>query len=112
MATKKRMISSQVDFFRESEDDSRRKERRPTSSTYDPASTPLNYIYEYIILFNWNVDLQSPFSHYELTMFKDSDIKPDWIKKSLGVTSRISKLKNLSPFPGQVFSLFAKIELG
>ena len=70
------------------------------------------YLYEFIVLFNWDVDLRSPFSCHELKNFTDSDIKPEWVSKSLGVNSRTAKLRNLSLFPGQVMSLFAKIELG
>lgn len=109
MATQKK--SSQADMFLDGDRDGR-KHKRETSATYDPAAEPYYYLYEFVILFNWNVDLQSPFCDFELNMFKDSDIKPEWISKNLGVNSRISKLRNLSPFPGQVFSLFSKIELG
>lgn len=111
MANTKKRCFSQVDFFRDSDAESRKSKRR-TASTYDPASKPYSYLYEYVILFDWNVDVTSPFFHYKLDLFKDSDIKPEWVSKNLGVKSRISKLKNLSPFPGQVFSLFSKIELG
>lgn len=113
MASRKKRISSQTDLFRDSDMDTRKEKQKPRpSASYDPAQKPYQYLYEYVILFNWDVDLADPFSHYSLNMFKDKDIKPEWISKNLGINSRISKLRNLSPFPGQVFSLFSKIELG
>lgn len=70
------------------------------------------YVYDSIVLFNWNVDLQNPFHHASLSDFRDEDILPHWISKHLGVNARISKLRGLSPCPNDVVSLFAKIELG
>lgn len=105
-------MASQKDMFRDCEFPSRKSLKKRISSTVEPSRKKHEYLYEFIILFNWDVDLISPFSHHELKKFNDSEIKPEWLSKNLGVKSRISKLRNLSHNPGQVFSLFAKIELG
>ena len=83
-----------------------------TQKSMDSGRGKSEYLYEYIILFNWNVDLKAPFSYHKISEFNENDIKPEWISKNLGVNSRVCKLRNLGPFPGQVMSLFGKIELG
>lgn len=83
----------------------------PSSYSLD-SGKKTEYLYEFVILFNWDVDLREPFSYHKISLFTDKDIKPQWISKNLRLESRVSKLKNLSPFPGQTMSLFAKIELG
>lgn len=105
-------MASQRDFFRDSDDSSRVKGKKKVSASYDATTKRREFLYEEIILFNWDPDSRTPFSSHKLTIFSDKEIKPEWISKSLGVNSRISKLRNLSPFPGQVMSLFSKIELG
>ena len=114
MMAARRFASSQRDFFQNSDSDSnlKKKKKTRTSSTYDSSKKGYVYTYDFIILFNWNVDLVCPFSQHAVSLFNDNEIKPEWLSKNLGVTSRVSKLRNLSPFPGQVVSLFAKIELG
>lgn len=84
---------------------------RPMSSL-DPSKKVKEILYKWIILFIWDVDVESPFSMYDIKEFTEKDIKPEWIKKNLLVPSRIKKLTNLSPFPGGTYSLFAKVEAG
>lgn len=107
---------SQKDLFKDSQSDENQKTRSKSksrmSSTYDAANKKYTYMYEFVVLFNWNPDLLCPFSHHKISLFTDEEIRPEWISKNLGINSRVSKLRNLSPFPRQVFSLFAKIELG
>lgn len=103
------MMSSQKDIFQDCESVPYRK---PRISSYDPGAKKYEYIYSNVVLFSWDVDLASPFSLHKVSSFKETDIKPEWLSKNLGVNCRLAKLRRLSPFPGQVFSLIAKIELG
>lgn len=108
-------MSSQKDFFDDSFESNKKKViKKRISSTFDLAMVGQEYEYSYfwIILFDWNVDVEMPFVVYKLSQFTDSDIKPTWISNNLGVSSRIKKIKNLSLFPGGTYSLFAKIEIG
>lgn len=101
--------SSQRDFFLDSDDEAKKQSRIRMCSTLPDK---LESKYNYIILFDWNVDLKNPFASYKLAMFTEKDIKPNWIKSKLGTKSRVSQLRNLSPFPGGIYSLFSKFEKG
>lgn len=107
-------MSSQKDFFNDSVEESRQKAlNKRISSSYDPSKANLReYQYFWIVLFNWDVDVEMPFVIYKISQFTDSDIKPAWITNNLGVDSRMKKIKNLSLFPGGTYSLFGKIEIG
>lgn len=100
-------MASQKDIF----EDEDLPLRTRMCSTHDP-SKKYQYMYEWIVLFDWKVDTRKPFEAHKLSIFNSKDIKGQWIKKNLGVASRILKLTNLSPFPGGVYSIFAKMELG
>lgn len=104
-------MASQRDFFESGSEDGNKEEYR-VSSSLNAIGKKVIYNYQWVILFSWDVDQESPFGFHPLTMFNDSDIKPNWIQKHLGIASRIIQLKKLSPFPGQIFSLFGKIEKG
>ena len=82
------------------------------SSSLAPGKKSPSYSFGWVILFNWDLDCEAPFSFYKLSLFNETDLKKEWIEKNLGVVSRVTKLKRLSPFPGEVMSLFGKIEVG
>lgn len=100
-------MASQKDLFDSDKDSPQR-----ISSTHDPSKKKHEYIYERCILFDWKVNVPKPFDSYKLSLFNNKDLKKEWIQKNFGTGSRVTKLTNLSPFPGGVFSLFAKLELG
>lgn len=101
---------SQKDMFDSTDTESNVQKR--ISSTYDPSKTSHEYKYEAVIIFDWDVEVELPFSVCSLSSFNSKEIKPIWIKKNLGVMSRITKIKKLSPFPNGTHSLFGKFELG
>ena len=101
---------SQKDLFEDSDESSNKRNKKRMSSTYDPSVR--NHDYDGCVLFQWEVDLEFPFSVHKLSDFTQKDIKPEWIIKNLGIASRVFKLRKLTPFPGNVVSLFAKIETG
>ena len=101
------MASSQKDIFEDSDEDFPRM-----SFSMDTKRLKRGYVYDKCILFDWNPDNQRPFQSYNLSIFNEKDFKSEWIQKNLGFASRIMKLSNLSPFPGGVYSLFAKFESG
>lgn len=103
-------MASQQDMFREDSDHGNISPRMVAS--LKPTDVKKEYKYQWVILFHWNVDEENPFFMLKLSNFKDTDIKPEWIKRNLSVDSRIKQLKNLSPFPGGTYSLFAKVEEG
>lgn len=106
-------MASQKDFFREdsSAEENRKSALTRLSSTWDPKGKH-EYVYLWIVLFNWDVDAENPFEVHELSDFNESDIRKEWISKNLGLKSRTNKLRNLSLFPGGIVSLFCKIEKG
>lgn len=53
--------------------------------------------------------MESPFDIYQVGLFKEEELKPEWISGELNQNSRIKKLK-FSTFKGKSFSLFAKVE--
>lgn len=105
--------SSQKDMFSENSDsDARKKVPQRISSSYDPKRKVYDIKFGYIVLFNFDVDMPAPFNFYKLSMFSETDLDKEWIEKTLGINSRVKPLTNLSPFPGQNFALFLKIEMG
>ena len=82
------------------------------SSSLDTNNSKKVYVYNTAILFDWNVDSEAPFSFFDVSIFREKEMKTEWFSKNLGNNSRITQLRNLSPFPGGTFSLFGKIEVG
>lgn len=106
-------MATQKDMFDGSDSDAetRKKALRRVSSTLDNRRHH-RYQYYWVILFNWDCNVSSPFFQHKLSEFNDTDIKKEWISGNLGLKSRMTKLNNLSPFPGGTYSLFSKIEIG
>ena len=106
-------MASQQDMFQDSQKiELRKKARRRKCSSLDPSRKSHEYMYEFVVLFNWDPNLRKPFQSFKLSTFNSKDFKNEWIEKNLGIASRTTKLTNLSPFPGGTYSLFAKLELG
>ena len=103
------MAGSEGDMF---EDSNMSQGKKKVSSTYQPENKSISYMYDCAILFDWDVDVESPFSFHDVSRFTEKEMKPLWFSKNLGVNSRLTQLRNLSPFPGRVVSLFGKIEIG
>lgn len=105
---------SQRDMFDASDSDgiTKKKALHRISSTLDLSKTSHDHKFGGVVLFDHDVDAEKPFNYYKLSLFNDKDLKPEWLKKNLGVASRIIKLRRLSPFPGGVYSLFSKVEIG
>lgn len=95
------MAYSQRDMFMSSPENS------PKLTSSLPAS--LNYTYLWIVLFDWDENNEFPFQLYQVGMFSDEDLKPDWISGDLDQKSRQKKFK-FSCLPKKKFSLFAKAE--
>lgn len=96
------MMSSQRDMFMDSSQESSPK----LNSSLPPV---LKYQYLWIVLFEWNVDVEHPFDLYQIGFFSTVELKPQWISGDLDELSRLKKLKFPS-IPGKTFSLFAKVE--
>ena len=103
------MAGSEGDMF---EDSNMSQGKKKVSSTYQPENKSISYMYDCAILFDWDVDVESPFSFHDVSRFTEKEMKPLWFSKNFGVNSRLTQLRNLSPFPGRVVSLFGKIEIG
>lgn len=82
-------------------------EKSPKISSSLPAQ--LTYTYLWVVLFDWNEDVEKPFGLYQVAMFRDSELKPSWIAGDLDQKSRLKQMK-LSALPGKTVSLFAKVE--
>lgn len=102
-----------ADFFsqRDMFEDSEKVTRNEVSAT-NPEQIVSLFDYRWCIMFNWNEQIQHPFECYILNMFETNEIKAPWLSGTLGLKSRMKKLKNLSNFPGQTFSLFGKVPKG
>lgn len=96
------MASSQKDMFTSSS---------PESSPRVESSLPekLTYVYLWIILFDWNGNVEFPFNLYQAAMFDESELKPQWLNGDLDQQSRMKKMK-FTAIKGKTFSLFAKVE--
>lgn len=104
---------SQKDLFEDSENVKiRRSAKARVSSTLDPGQSKPVYKFDSGTFFDWDVDVPTPFAQFKFSKFNGIEIKPEWISKNLGTNSRITQLRNLSPFPGRVMSLFCKFEIG
>lgn len=96
------MASSQRDMFLDSS-----PENSPKVDNSLPA--PLAYIYLWVILFDWDEDVEQPFDVYQIATFSNSDLRDEWISGELDENSRLKKLKFAS-IRGKTMSLFAKVE--
>lgn len=96
-------MASQRDIFMDSPGSS--------SSIQVSSSLPANLTYEYVwvILFEWNLDVEHPFELYQIGSFSTSELKPEWITGDLEDLSRLKKL-TFSNLKGKTFSLFGKVE--
>lgn len=83
----------------------------PESSPRIESSLPASvcYIYLWVILFDWNENIELPFNLYQVALFSESELKLKWIDGDLDVNSRQKKL-TFSNIPDKTFSLFAKVE--
>lgn len=97
-------MASQRDMFADSPGSSQSAVR--LSSSLPSAVT---YEYLWIILFEWNLDLEHPFALHQIGTFSHSELKDEWIKGDLDELSRLKKL-TFGGFKGKTFSLFAKVE--
>ena len=102
------MASSQRDMFFSSPEKSPGKSPERQSSSL-PAT--LAYTYLWVVLFDWDENVERPFNLYQVAIFSRSEMKPKWIKGELNCISRKKKLK-FSALPGKNLSLFAKVEKG
>lgn len=71
--------------------------------------TELAYIYLWVILFDWNEDVEHPFNLYQVALFSTDELKQAWIDGDLDQNSRLKKL-SFTAIRGKKFSLFAKVE--
>lgn len=99
------MASSQRDMFSSSPE--RSPERSPEVQSSLPTSVA--YVYLWVILFDWDENVEFPFDVYQVGLFSKKELKESWISGELDQNSRIKKL-SFSALPGKQFSLFAKIE--
>ena len=65
--------------------------------------------YNWIVVFSWDVDNESPFEIYQKNAFSSNEIPEQWYTKKLTPTCRHQKLK-LSGLRGDLFSVFCKIQ--
>ena len=83
----------------------------PENSPKIRSSLPANlsYVYLWVILFDWNENVEEPFDIYQVGLFSESELKSKWIKGDLDQNSRLKQL-SFSAIPWKKLSLFAKIE--
>ena len=95
------MASFQKDPFLSSPESSSRLSRSlPTS---------IKYIYLWCILFDWDENVERPFTLYQVGMFSKKEMKPEWLSGDLDLKSRQKKMK-FSSINGKSLSLYAKVE--
>ena len=95
--------SSQRDFFLDSPNSN--------ASIQLSSSLPSNLTYEYlwVILFQWDLNVEHPFDLYQIGTFSPLELKPEWINGDLEELSRMKKL-TFTGLKGKSYSLFAKVE--
>lgn len=84
----------------------------PTQLLGSELSVSGNREYNDLVLFNWKPGLKDPFKMYPLDLFNSTQIREKWIKFQMIPSSRIRPLKALNQFPGEMMSLFGKVERG
>lgn len=67
--------------------------------------------YAWVILFNMNVDKETPFKIFRLTLFKDINFPWDCIKSDMSQQFRQS-IHRFTNMPNERVCVFAKIERG
>lgn len=95
-------MASQRDMFFDSSQDSSPKVKSSLPSA-------LTYEYLWVILFQWDVNVEKPFDIYPIGLFPISEIKEAWISGDLEELSRLKKLQ-FRALKGKTFSLFGKVE--
>lgn len=97
------MACSQRDMFLSSPE--------PQSPEKLDSSLPSNltYTYLWIVLFDWDENVEFPFTLYQVAVFPQTELKPCWLTGDLDLASRMKKM-SFSGIPGKTFSLFAKVE--
>lgn len=70
------------------------------------------HVFDHIILFNWEKDLENPFKIYSVNDFQSKEIPQEWLLHQVRDSSRCRKLKPLPTLPGEILTLFAKVEKG
>lgn len=97
------MAASQRDMFASSPE--------PNDPPPVQSSLPSSLVYEYlwVILFEWNVNLEKPFVLYPIENFSSSELKQQWIDGDLEEISRLKKL-TFPSLKGKCCSLFCKVE--
>ena len=95
------MFSSQRDMFISS----------PESSPKVDSSLPatVTYTYLWVILFEWDENVEHPFQLFQVGQFSELEMKPKWIAGELDSNSKQKKIQ-FSALPGKTFSFFAKVE--
>ena len=99
------MMSSQRDMFLSSQESSQESSENVSSSL--PAS--VTYTYLWVILFDWDENIEFPFNLYQVALFSKKELKKKWISGDLNQSSRVKKL-SFSAIRGKTFSLFGKVE--
>ena len=84
-------------------------ETDPPAATQD--SKLSRRIYSAVILFNYDVDEENPFSTTLLSHLTGTDFPFEVINSHLSLSDRL-KPRSLSKFPGKKMCIFAKIEEG
>lgn len=69
----------------------------------------VNFVYGYLILFNWNEGVKKPFKLFPRKAFQ-GEIGDNCVTQKVSDPYRIKKLKALKSLPGQKMSMFAKVE--
>lgn len=93
------MDSSQVDIMATQMPYS--QDRRLRASTHE---------YTDIILFKWKPEVHEPFQIYNKDQFSNTEILEEWLLYQMVPSSRCRQLKPFEKFPGEVFSMFGKVE--
>ena len=101
------MASSQRDMFLSSPESSQREKSPPNIPSSLPST--LTYIYLWVILFDWDENVEFPFDIYQVALFSSRELKKKWISGDLEQDSRQKKL-SFSAIKGKTFSLFGKVE--
>lgn len=66
--------------------------------------------YGFIILFNWDEEIEKPFALFSRNAFSKHEITDRCYSSKLSDEYRIKRLKSLKEFPGNNMSLFSKVE--
>ena len=81
------------------------------SFTDDPSTQSSRLEYWWLILFQWNINVENPFQIFVKHSLKNSGIPISWIEGSLSKSVRRKQIK-ISVLGGSKYSLFCKVEKG